>query len=77
MKSNQNLDINLILQLKSIKGFKLSNAQEAVYQQWLQQQSYNVKPHVARAGEPTLKPLTVKTVNRNRFQKVTGVASES
>ena len=73
------MDIDTILKLKTIPNFKLSSAQEAVYQQFIVEQQSEVKPNIRRATTPVsdemLTPLPV--LNTNVVKKVTGILSES
>ena len=73
------MDIDTILKLKTIPNFKLSSAQEAVYQQFIVEQQSEVKPNIRRATTPVsdemLTPLPV--LNTNVVEKVTGILSES
>ena len=73
------MDIDTILKLKTIPNFKLSSAQEAVYQQFIVEQQSEVKPNIRRAKTPVsdemLTPLPV--LNTNVVEKVTGILSES
>ena len=61
------MDIDTILKLKTIPNFKLSSAQEAVYQQFIVEQQSEVKPNIRRATTPVsdemLTPLPVLNTN--------------